>query len=217
MDRWAILCLTIPPTVYLLSAIRTNLNIGVRHIFPIVPFLMIAIALAASVAWKRWGKPARIVSLSLAALLIAETLFAFPNYISFFNVALGGPRGGIRLLSDSNLDWGQDLPALARWQKEHGDVPVRLSYFGTTEPSAYGVRYQKIRPLPRNQRVVLAISATTLQGIYMNGEYEQYKQLYERIQKTCPLIDVLGGTIYLFDYDPARDRVEDPVLSVAPR
>lgn len=207
VDHWALLSLTIPPTIYFLSAIRTNLNIGVRHIFPMMPFLMIGIALAASFAWKRWGKPARIVTLSLAALLVAESLYAFPNYISFFNVALGGPRGGIRLLSDSNLDWGQDLPALAQWQKEHGNVPIWISYFGTTEPSIYGIKFHKLRPLPQS-RAVLAISATTLQGTYLNDEYAQDKPLYERIQNNCPLIDVLGGTIYLFDYDPARDHVE---------
>ena len=67
--------------------------------------------MAGALAWKRFGTKARRVAGLLAIGIIVEALIAYPNYIAHFNFALGGPRGGIELLGDSNLDWGQDLPA----------------------------------------------------------------------------------------------------------
>src|ERR1700728_4879287 len=77
----------------------------------------------------------------LAIGLITETAHAYPNYIPFFNIFCGGPRGGIRLLSESNIDWGQDLPRLAKWQSEHRDRPIYLLYWGSGDPQYYGISY----------------------------------------------------------------------------
>jgi hypothetical protein len=57
----------------------------------------------------------------------------------------GGPSNGDKVLVDSNLDWGQDLPALKTWMDRNGIDRVNLSYFGTALPGVYGVRYW---PLP---------------------------------------------------------------------
>src|SRR5205823_1042556 len=145
---------------------------------------------------------------ALAAALAVETATAFPNYIPFFNVACGGARGGIKLLGDSNLDWGQDLPLLADWQRRHPDRELFLCYFGSAEPEYYGIKYTPLpgSDAPRdltdakfpNRPGVIAISATHLQGIYLD---EPLRNAYSLLSKQTPL-DVLGGTIYLFDYDP---------------
>jgi len=46
--RWReILFLTIPPAVYLVVAMSSHMNIGVRHILPAYPFLIILVAGAA--------------------------------------------------------------------------------------------------------------------------------------------------------------------------
>ena len=66
----------------------------------------------------------RFILTLLTIALAAETTFAFPNFIPFFNLFAGGSRGGFRLLSESNLDWGQDLPALAAWQNR-----IRIARF----------------------------------------------------------------------------------------
>jgi hypothetical protein len=50
------------------------------------------------------------------------------------------------------------------------------------------------------ERCVLAISATNLQGVLEPPPLRDY---YAQCQK-LKLIDVLGGTIYLFEYDPTR-------------
>jgi hypothetical protein len=44
-----------------------------------------------------------------------ETALVHPDYLSFFNVAAGGPARGERYALDSNLDWNQDVIRLSQW------------------------------------------------------------------------------------------------------
>ena len=57
----------------------------------------------------------RTLYLAMAALVV-ESGLSFPNHINFFNAPTRLlTRSPLTLLGDSNLDWGQDLPALARF------------------------------------------------------------------------------------------------------
>jgi hypothetical protein len=201
-EWWTAACLAIPPGVYLLSSMLSNMNIGVRHILPIYGFLYVGCGVVGAAAIRRWGRKALLTVAGLAAALATETLSAAPDFIAFFNVAAGGERNGINLLADSNLDWGQDLPLLAKWQKAHPDVNLYLSYFGMTDPAAYGIRYRplvgnyKMGPKPDGKPLqfpaVFAISASNLQALPKDTEqWAGYRNLTP--------IDVLGGTIYLYE------------------
>ncbi|HMO25033.1 MAG TPA: hypothetical protein PKB10_02080, partial [Tepidisphaeraceae bacterium] len=144
-----------------------------------------------------------------------ESYASHPRQLAFFNLAARSFSDPIALLGDSNLDWGQDLPELARWHREHPDVPIYLSYWGTADPAHYGIRYINAsrgpqdgtrenfggymfgpaaipyREPPPGQWAVLAISASHLQGIGIGPE------VYEFLRVTKPLT-VLGDSIYLF-------------------
>ncbi|HEV2295351.1 MAG TPA: hypothetical protein VGR35_15980 [Tepidisphaeraceae bacterium] len=204
--RWLALCLTVPPLVFALSIVKSNLNLGVRYALPIYPFLYIALGGAASWIWARW-RAGRAIVIVLAVALAVESLAAFPNYIPFFNRAAGGSRGGLRLLGDSNLDWGQDLPALARWQRAHApDRPLYLAYFGTADPAFYGIRYvnlpagYRFGPPPRwpDARGVVAVSASVLQGTRTAAPL---RNVYSRIGRHEPLAVLGGGSIYLYPFE----------------
>jgi 4-amino-4-deoxy-L-arabinose transferase-like glycosyltransferase len=206
--NWTTLCLFIPPAFYLLVAITSNLNLGLRHVLPVYPFLFIGVGLAAAEAWKRWPRATRWVTTVLAVGLAIESFAAFPNYIPFFNVAVGGSRGGLRLLGDSNLDWGQDLKLLAEWQQKHPDERLYLVYFGLADPWAYKIDYTnfpggyKFGPEVQvsTEPGVLAISATSLQGIYQEG---LVRDTFAKLKDLEP-IEVLGGSIYLYRWPPKR-------------
>jgi hypothetical protein len=200
LDRWSALCLLLPPALYFAIALRTNLNLGLRHVFPVYPPIYIAVACVIADTWNRI-KLVRITSVILLVLLAIESVIAWPNYIAFFNRAAGGPRGGFHLLGDSNLDWGQDLPLLARWQREHPDRTVYTRYFGTADPRDYGLTHP-LDPLnpqwPDDPNAVLAISASYLQGLQVPDELLPF---YESLRKRTP-VAVLGGTIFLFERSP---------------
>ncbi len=202
---WPICALTIAPVFYMAVAMRSNLNIGLRHILPVYPFLFILVGVAAAAAYQRRPKLTAGILLVLLGGLLTETIAAYPNYIPFFNAAAGGSRGGIRLLSDANLDWGQDLPALAQWQREHPDRQLYLSQFALPDPRFYKIAYIEMKggglehqdeSSPSGLPPVYAISAVNLQGTYVAPEV--YRDIYSKFAKMKPF-EVLNGTIYLFD------------------
>ena len=43
----------------------------------------------------------------------------FPDYLSYFNELVGGPRHGIEYLDDSNVEWGHQLKRIKRYLDEH--------------------------------------------------------------------------------------------------
>ncbi|HEX3358203.1 MAG TPA: phospholipid carrier-dependent glycosyltransferase [Tepidisphaeraceae bacterium] len=207
-DRWAMICLWIPIVIYGFSAMRSNLAIGVRHVLPIYPFIYILMATALARWIEMRGRAIVVLASVLVIGLASESVLAWPDYIPFFNIACGGTRGGIRLLGDSNLDWGQDLPILADWAKEHPNTRLYLVYFGLADPAYYGINYTNVAggyiysPLQierMDKPGVIAISASDLQGIYFTGSTRNWMQAF---QKRKPL-DVLGGSIYLYEWTPA--------------
>lgn len=206
---WLLLCLALPPSVYAVFAAASRLNIGVRHIFPLYPFIFVATGAIAARAIRVYGQPARRATVALVALLAVETLAAWPNYIAFFNAASGGPRGGVSLLGGSNLDWGQDLKLLADWQAENPGDRLYLVYNGSADPSGYGITYVNAfggyaygpPRAPLDEPGVLAISATYLQGIDLARELEP---MIRELRESEP-IEVLGGSIYLYRFE-ARGR-----------
>ena len=209
--RWTAACLAIPPVIYMIVAMRSNLNLGLRHVLPVYPFIYIGIGLAAGFLWQRRPVVTAAVAAALALLLFLEgTFFTFPDYIAFFN----GPSKPHRLdlFGDSNLDWGQDLKLLAEYQRKNlrtegrPAIPLYLVYFGFADPWAYGIDYVNFpggypfgpRYEVKTDPGVIAISATHLQGIYHDSDI---RKAYGTLKSKRP-IDVLGGTIYLYEWPP---------------
>jgi 4-amino-4-deoxy-L-arabinose transferase-like glycosyltransferase len=117
MPRYALI-----PMAMLAMAMTTAINIGVRHILPLYPFL----AVAAAIAVLHLKRP---VAIALCGWYVIATTFAHPDYMAYFNeFAFGHPE---RIASDSNLDWGQDLLRLGAYGKTHHIDYV--DYFGTAD------------------------------------------------------------------------------------
>ncbi|MCC6905883.1 MAG: glycosyltransferase family 39 protein, partial [Anaerolineae bacterium] len=133
-----------PGMLYLAASLVISLNVGVRYLLPVILLLSLFIARIAS-GPPRSGMLRLAVIGILLLVNVAITLRTFPNFISYFNLVSGGSSNGYRILVDSNLDWGQDLPALADYLRETDADTVYLSYFGQAEPAYYGIDYI---PLP---------------------------------------------------------------------
>ncbi|MCI0340485.1 MAG: glycosyltransferase family 39 protein [Planctomycetales bacterium] len=167
--------------VYGAAAIASGLNIGERHLLPIYPALFVlasrVVNLTSPCVPRTMGSDPnsspRVASLGLAAILAAHAgtaLSVHPHHLAYFNALAGGPEGGRRALLDSNLDWGQDLPALAEWARREGVPEIALYYFGTADPSWYGIRWRPLLVEGPDGRTrladapVRAISATAWGG-----------------------------------------------------
>jgi len=102
--------------LYAYSSITSGLNIGFRHLFPILPLAFILSAKSIFEFLHYAEKPTKIVlstlTIILTVLLVSETITTYPSYMSYFNQSVGGPKNGYLYVTDSNADWGQDLKRL---------------------------------------------------------------------------------------------------------
>jgi hypothetical protein len=174
-------------------------NIGLRYILPAWPFLMMIGSLPLADGALPAGLPRRAAA-ALVALTAGAALLAFPDYLSYFNVAAGGERGGARVLADSNLDWGQDLIGLGRYLDEQGAGRVCLYYFGGADPAIYGIDY--VAPDDLGSCSAVALSATYLAGLsYVMIDHGEGHEIAPRrfvdFQRKTPEA-VIGGSIYLY-------------------
>ena len=183
--RWSAVPLAAVPLTYLALAMLTALNIGHRHLLPLMPFLFIFIArLAAPHAAGDRQRTlrftphlSRLIGAGLLAWYLIGTLRVAPHYLAYFNELAGGPDGGYRYLADSSLDWGQALKALKRYQDEQGGETMRLAAFSSLDPALYGLRFEPIpptvgAPITLTARFnpapgLYAISVTPLQGVWV--------------------------------------------------
>lgn len=130
----------IPPLFFLAIASFVNsVNIGVRHVLPIFPFLVV-LAGGAVPCFDR--SRIRFIS-SLISLIIVlwtarEAKAAFPNYLSYFNQFALLFGGGDKILSDSNISWGQDIKRLKKDLDHHRDGKIYfISLFNSPEELRY--------------------------------------------------------------------------------
>ncbi len=104
----------------LVAASLSRLNIGIRHLLPAIPFGIALGAAAMDLLLDRIPRTARAAGLLAAVALGAELATNWVEPLSFANLASGGPSRLHRVLSDSNLELGQDLWRLERWATDRG-------------------------------------------------------------------------------------------------
>jgi hypothetical protein len=120
--------------IYAVLSISSPLNIGIRHLMPMLPFVYI---LSVEAIRLRLGKATKPILIASLAWLGVGTALATPNYISYFNEIGGGTNGGYKYVADSNYDWGQDLKRLTKFVNENGIDKIAVDYFGGGNPKYY--------------------------------------------------------------------------------
>ena len=185
--------LTIPSAVYMAVAMGAGMNIGIRHVLPVYMFLTV---LLAGAAWRLIQKNRRwafVVAVLLVFQAISTTR-AFPAYLAYSNELWGGPSQTYKYLTDSNVDWGQQLKATKKYLDQRGVKDCWFVYFaeGVVDYSYYGI---PCRPLPTADSLwvnepanappaidgPVLISASNLSGYEFGpgalNPYEQFKAL----------------------------------------
>jgi len=129
----------------IVTALGSSRNYGLRYLLPLAPLAIVWVSRIARdedgefAGRPQWGWRGALMAAAMLGQALAVAS-AHPNELTYFNIAAGGPTGGRWILSDSNLDWGQGLKALARLQRENPAYrDMTLYYFGDTEPRYYGV------------------------------------------------------------------------------
>lgn len=157
-QHWlAILPLVIFVGTYGVVAIFSSVNIGYRHLLPVLPCLFVLASqisnLKSQVGPLKLGVRYLIFG-ALALWYIVGTVALFPNYLTFFNELVGGPKNGYKYLVDSNLDWGQSLIELRAYIARNHLGRINLSATGYVNPAVYGIVYDPLPPMQNPQPVV---------------------------------------------------------------
>ena len=188
------LALLLYPALYFGISVAGNINIGVRHLLPMYPFLFALIAAAISALPRR-------AALAAPALLFAGILSAqpaiYPDYLAYFNRFAGGPADGHRYLLDSNLDWGQDVIKLKRYMDAHGIEFVQVAYFGMADLNHYGIRHGGLPGANEPHEIDkldnwVAASVTDVYDVYFDQPTFHWLQRYTPAAR-------IGWSLYLYD------------------
>lgn len=159
--------LILTPLLFLLFALLSRANLGVRHILPIYPFLIIFAAKTINLVNIKNIKLYKN-SITTFVILIASfwyftvSIGAYPNYLAYFNEFSGGSNNGYKLLSDSNLDWGQDILRIKNYLNENNILKPYLVYpwDGDDALKYYGIDFIPLTPDMQNIKGPAVVSAT---------------------------------------------------------
>jgi tetratricopeptide (TPR) repeat protein len=198
----------IPIAIYLAAAIANPYQVGIRHLLPLYPFLLLVTAVAAMMLLRR--RTGRFVLAGLGAFWALMLATVYPNTLTFFNRAVGGPSHGYQYLADSNVDWGQGLKLLKQWMTRERVSRIGLAYFGTADPRYYGIDYTPLPAATPGFRLpsapawgppplpgYVAVSATVLTGVYLDPEWQLF---YEGLRRLTPAA-VIGNSIFVYWLD----------------
>lgn len=190
--------LIIPVVIYFSVSIFSKLNIGIRHLMPIYPFIFIFIGHFISELYLKI-KNNRNLLIAYSLLLTAffgwylfTNISVYPYYLTYFNELAGGPKNGGKLVADSNIDWGQDMKRLANWIRENNITePIRLEYFwsGKLQPKYYGINFIVLEKNNPNQKGWFAIGTTAL-----------YMPEYNWLNNYKP-VTVVGNSIKIYHFE----------------
>ncbi len=196
------LFLVVPPLVFFALASYSRVNVGVRAVLPCVPFLYLLAAGLAAPGCCRIARGGLLVACLGWCGVVAQRSTTVE--LTYFNELVASGNGE-KYLADSNLDWGQGLPALKAWMDANGVDEVYLGYFGTDRPEAHGIRFQQLPGYGHvgdssgdtiqvhARRHVVAVSTNHMLGLFLDDP-ETYTWLRRRTPVAVP-----GGCIQVFD------------------
>ena len=191
-DLWKLGPLLIFTALLAFASAFSRINIGIRHVLILYPFLALGAAYLFARLWRALaaaGRPhlanaGRAVIVVLIGWQGSLLWSAYPDYLPYFNETVSDPQ---RVLVDSDLDWGQDLRRLEWALAELKVKQLSLAYQGTADLTR--------EPLPPTTRLPpghpttgwVAISALAREhGIRGYAWLEAYQPI-ERIGKTIDL------------------------------
>ncbi|MGB8013073.1 MAG: phospholipid carrier-dependent glycosyltransferase [Terriglobales bacterium] len=158
--------LLLPALMFLAVSMRVpRPAVGIWHVFPMVPFLVIAAA-AGCVYVARQYRWAAAVLVGLLVLHAVSSLRAYPNYLSYANELWGGPQNLYKLLpfTDANQTYWQ----VSQYMEQHPNTPCWLDSDWRVPVDKYKVPCTQMgnhweTELPAHMKGIVFVSSSWLQ------------------------------------------------------
>jgi len=158
------------PIAILLTSMTASLNIGARHILPIIPPLAIVAGYAVVHIWRTsrdaFGRAALV---ALLAWLFIGVGKEHPDYLPWFNEAAQPNPSWVA--ADSNIDWGQDVLRLARVVHEMKIEHLHAAFMSSVQLERHGVHATGLKPRQKVSGWV-AVSENWLRFGEASGDYD---------------------------------------------
>jgi hypothetical protein len=201
-------------TMIVVVSMPSRINIGFRHIMPILPMLAAVAALGAVTAWESARtSTVRGGIVALFLLFAISSVRAHPDYLSYFNILAG--RNPDRVLPFSDLDWGQDLTRLADELRSRGVDSLTLGT-GVDIPFHFlesSVGLPSLTPMPPLQPVYGWV-AVDVYNLRMGSMFDLAVPIhaYNWVERFEPVVKV-GETFRLYYFSPDSASVVESALA----
>jgi 4-amino-4-deoxy-L-arabinose transferase-like glycosyltransferase len=189
---WDLGFLLLFPVLLIVTASLGKMQIGIRHLLPVFPFLLLLAGYALPACRRHWE---RIALLVLVGLNTIGSLAVHPNYLMYYNFLAGGPGNGWRI-SVNGDDWSQSDRALVRWLQARGIGEVyydRLAW-GNVLLARAGIATRKIPCEDPGQLVAFHI------GMLLATRDLTQARCYEWLKHRRP-DEKIGYNIFLYNTD----------------
>ncbi|HSX58262.1 MAG TPA: hypothetical protein VLE47_03300, partial [Candidatus Saccharimonadales bacterium] len=192
-----------PSTLFLALAMVSKFNIGLRHILPIYPFILI-IAAAGFVALihnieRVFHKSLALALVSLVLLIIIggrvySIATTYPHFLSYYNFIGGGTDNGWKVADDANYDWGQDVGRLADFVRENKINSLALdNYTGLyAARDYYNLPVKQFYPTQKDYKGYVALSTSAI--VFHEDKADNYGWLINTHQP----IAKAGKSIFIY-------------------
>src|SRR5205085_1199088 len=165
------LLLLLPPAFFTCLLMLSTINIGVRYYLPAYTFFFMAAGVMLDDLLARSRRSGRR---QLAALLVVaafgwaalEAARAFPDHMSYMN-ELASAQPHWWYLSDSNVEWGDDVRDLALYLRARGETRVGAAVLNWQTLELYGIEQAAVFVPPGGEAEptrYVAIGASLLNG-----------------------------------------------------
>ena len=191
-DAWALAPAVLTVTLLVFASSFSRINIGIRHILIIYPFLAVGATYLLQQAWAAGRRlPGRRAFTAVAAVLLAGLLWqistlwrAYPDYLPYFNEAVVHPA---HVLVDSDLDWGQDLYRLEQRAAQLAIPHLALAYRGTADLTREPL--PPFAALPPRQPTTGWVAVSALARTRSRADYE-WLSAYQPVERIGNTIDL---------------------------
>ena len=171
-------------TLLAFASLFSRINIGIRHVLILYPFMALGGAYALGYLWMSRALVGKAVAVLLVAWQVSTLWTAYPDYFPYFNETVSHPE---QVLVDSDLDWGQDLRRLERRLAERQVPSVSLAYQGTADLSKEALPPYVRLPPQQKATGWVAITALTREHEPVGYAWLNAYRPVERVGKTIDL------------------------------
>ena len=217
-----LVCLVPAVLLLVLVSSQSNFNHHYRYVIAAYPLGFIGIGGVLGRVSRPLSSTVRRATMALVAIQVIIVSCSFPNWIGYFNVIARSVRPTSWYLSNSNIDWGQDLLRLKHWRDRNSDKsPLYVVTFAPLCPKDLGVDSDPLHlPIDSKGQPVIdlsslpegwyAISTCAKQGqlMFLFSQTNRGRSLDHGFPITDNMIleETIGSSIQIFRFPRERSR-----------